>query len=198
MEGRCPPSLATAPCAASMRRTSMSGRAWPQSCPWAPSNPAWTQQVRACSCGRPPGHLPCGGVRCVILTSRCLVPTVKLREGGQSLEVSAGGRRLSSVRTFVCSLVGGGRGEECGVEADAPPSALPQPVPTPAPVLAPHQPILTPTPSVVPSLFPTALQPSVPLELPAKPAPVYSDAVRGFPGQAPRSSCAHGVLVHSV
>lgn len=139
-----------------------------------------------------PGHLSCvvGGVT---LTSRCLVPMVKLREGGQSLRSVWVAQRLSSVCTFACSLVGAGRGEECGAEADAPPPALPQPLPVPAPAPAP-----TPTASVTPSLFLASVQPSMTPELPAKPVPVYSDAVRGLPGQAPRSPCAAGSAVSEV
>lgn len=44
MEGRCPLSLVTYPCAASTPRTSMSERAWLLSYPWALRDP-WTQQV---------------------------------------------------------------------------------------------------------------------------------------------------------
>lgn len=122
--------------------------------------------------------LRCVTLTCVTLTSQCFVSTVMLRESGQSLGSLRGAQGLSSVPTFACSLAGGGRGDECGAEADVPAPALLQPLPVP---------MLAPLPQHVAPVLP-ALQPPVPAELPAKPAPVYSDAVRGLPDRAPTST----------
>lgn len=97
--------------------------------------------------------------------------------------------RLFVVPTCACSLPGVGRGEECGTEADAsPPTLLLQPLPILAPALPylPHHPAATP--SAAPGLFqPAMLPPMQPELLPAKPEPVYSEAVRSLPAQAPSS-----------
>ncbi|XP_009232349.4 germinal-center associated nuclear protein [Pongo abelii] len=68
--------------------------------------------------------------------------------------------------------VGGGRGEECGVEPDAPLPSLPQSLPAPAPSPVPVPPVLALTPSVAPSLFQLSVQPEPP---PPEPVPMYSD-----------------------
>lgn len=96
--------------------------------------------------------------------------------------------------TCARSLPGVG-GEEGGPEADAsPPTLLPQPLPILAPALAylPHHPApglsVAPGLSAAPGLFQPHVPPPVqPEPLPAKPEPVYSDAVRSLPAQAPSS-----------
>ncbi|XP_035138910.3 germinal-center associated nuclear protein isoform X2 [Callithrix jacchus] len=67
---------------------------------------------------------------------------------------------------------GGGRGEECGVEVDAPLPSLPQPLPAPAPSPVPLPPILALNMSVAPGLFQPPVQPELP---PPEPLPMYSD-----------------------
>ena len=128
--------------------------------------------------------------------SWCLVLTVKLKEGGQPLKSLWVAWSLSSVPMFACSLPGGVRREECGTEVDVSlPALLTQslPLPTPLPASLPHHP--APTPSVASSLFLPPGQPPVQPELlPAKPQLVYSDAVRGLPGQAPRSLLCTSIL----
>lgn len=143
------------------------------------------QQVSEAAAARPreprgsQEHLSCG------LSAQVCHPDITVlgshgdaQGGWPVLGALRGAQRLSSVPTFACSLVGGGRGDECGAEVDVPAPALPQPLPLPVPAALPQH--------VAPAL--PAVQPPVPAELPAKPAPVYSDAVRGLPDQAPRST----------
>ncbi|XP_017702757.1 PREDICTED: germinal-center associated nuclear protein [Rhinopithecus bieti] len=87
---------------------------------------------------------------------------------GESLaaELPVGTQRPGS------DTLGGGRGEECGVEPDTPLPGLPQSLPTPAPSPVPLPPVLALTPSAAPSLFQLSVQPEPP---PPEPVPMYSD-----------------------
>ncbi|XP_017393951.1 germinal-center associated nuclear protein [Cebus imitator] len=87
---------------------------------------------------------------------------------GESLatELPVGTQRPGS------DTVGGGRGEECGLERDAPLPSLPQPLPAPAPLPVPLPPILALNMSGAPGLFQPPVQPELP---PPEPVPVYSD-----------------------
>uniref|UniRef100_A0A8D2K3D2 Germinal-center associated nuclear protein n=1 Tax=Theropithecus gelada TaxID=9565 RepID=A0A8D2K3D2_THEGE len=87
---------------------------------------------------------------------------------GESLasELPVGTQRPGS------DTVGGGRGEECGVEPDTPLPGLPQSLPALAPSPVPLPPVLALTPSAAPSLFQLSVQPEPP---PPEPVPMYSD-----------------------
>uniref|UniRef100_A0A2K5HF91 Germinal-center associated nuclear protein n=1 Tax=Colobus angolensis palliatus TaxID=336983 RepID=A0A2K5HF91_COLAP len=87
---------------------------------------------------------------------------------GESLaaELPVGTQRPGS------DTLGGGRGEECGVEPDTPRPGLPQSLPAPAPSPVPLPPVLALTPSAAPSLFQLSVQPEPP---PPEPVPMYSD-----------------------
>ncbi|KAL4681717.1 hypothetical protein H8959_007194 [Pygathrix nigripes] len=87
---------------------------------------------------------------------------------GESLaaELPVGTQRPGS------DTLGGGRGEECGVEPDTPLPGLPQSLPAPAPSPVPLPPVLALTPSAAPSLFQLSVQPEPP---PPEPVPMYSD-----------------------